>query len=345
MTATDINAINAALAAYLEVHVAGFSGPLSLKKFPGGQSNPTYLLSAASGRYVLRCKPPGELLASAHAVDREFRVLQALSDSDVPVARAYHLCEDEAVFGSMFYLMSYEDGRIFWDSALPEVKKEQRRGIMEEQVRVLAALHSIDLDSVGLRDYGPAANYYQRQISRWTKQYKAAETGQISSMETLMQWLPENMPLDDGSVSLIHGDYRLDNMIFHPTEPRILAVLDWELSTLGHPLADLAYMCMCMRLPQMETLKGLAGKNREALGLPEEEQLIALYCELRGLGRIDHWAFYLAFSYFRLASICQGVYKRAQVGNASDSKAATRENIAPALADMAIEVLRKGNEL
>jgi len=342
MITTDINTKNDALAAYLEIHVAGFNGPLSLEKFPGGQSNPTYLLSAASGQYVLRCKPPGELLASAHAVDREYRVLHALSETDVPVARAYHLCEDEAVFGSMFYLMSYEDGRIFWDSALPEVMKDQRRRIVEEQVRVLATLHSVDLDSVGLRDYGPAENYYQRQIGRWTKQYKSAETDQISSMETLMHWLPENMPHDDGNVSLIHGDYRLDNMIYHPSEPRIIAVLDWELSTLGHPLADLAYMCICMRLPQMETLKGLAGKNREALGLPEEEELIALYCELRGIDCIDQWAFYLAFSYFRLASICQGVYKRAQMGNASDSKAATRKNIAPALADMGVEVLRKG---
>ena len=344
MITTDPNTKNDALAAYLEKQVAGFSGPLSLEKFPGGQSNPTYLLSAASGQYVLRCKPPGELLASAHAVDREYRVLHALRETDVPVARVYHLCEDETVFGSIFYLMSYEEGRIFWDSSLPEITKDLRRSVVEEQVHVLAAMHNIDLDSVGLADYGPAANYYQRQISRWTKQYKAAETDLISSMETLMQWLPGNLPRDDGSVSLIHGDYRLDNLIFHPSEPRIIAVLDWELSTLGHPLADLAYMCMCMRLPKMETLKGLAGKNRQALGLPEEEELIALYCELRGLDHIDHWAFYLAFSYFRLASICQGVYKRAQMGNASDSQAATRENIAPALADMAIEVLRGGNE-
>ena len=217
--------------------------------------------------------------------------------------------------------------------------------ILEEQVRVLAALHNVDLELVGLSDYGPAANYYERQISRWSRQYRAAETGHIASMETLMQWLSENMPVDDGSVSLIHGDYRLDNMIYHPTEPRILAVLDWELSTLGHPLADLAYMCMCMRLPKMATLQGLAGRNRAELGLPDEVALTALYCELRGIDHIDNWLFYLAFSYFRIASICQGVYKRARTGNASDGKARSRDNVTSLLADMAIELLQGGNEL
>jgi len=240
MRAIDINSDTAGLVDYLEEQIPGFSGPVSLEKFPGGQSNPTYLLSAASGRYVLRSKPHGDLLASAHAVDREYRVLEALADTDVPVAKAYHLCEDPSVLGSMFYVMSYEEGRIFWDPAFLEEPREQRTVILEEQVRVLAALHNVDLELVGLSDYGPAANYYERQISRWSKQYRAAETEHIASMETLMQWLSENMPVDDGSVSLIHGDYRLDNMIYHPTEPRILAVLDWELSTLGHPLADLA---------------------------------------------------------------------------------------------------------
>lgn len=345
MTETDINTKSVALTIYLEQHISGFCGPVSLKKFPGGQSNPTYLLTAGSGQYVLRSKPPGDLLASAHAVDREYRVLHALRDTAVPVPRVYHLCEDDSVFGAMFYVMGYEEGRIFWDAALPEVAIQDRQAIVEEQVRALATLHNVDPKAVGLGDYGPQANYYLRQISRWSKQYKSAETQQIASMDTLLRWLPENMPADDGCVSLIHGDYRLDNMIFHPTEPRIIAILDWELSTLGHPLADLAYGCMCMRLPEMGSLKGLAGKNRDELGLLDEEQIIALYCKLRNLDHIDHWPFYLAFSYFRLAAICQGVYKRAQMGNASDVRAASRENLAPALSDMAIDVLKRGNEL
>jgi len=346
MTVTEIQSKTADLAAYLEQHIPGFSGPLSLEKFPGGQSNPTYLLTAASGQYVLRGKPPGELLASAHAVDREYRVLRALAETGVPVAKVFHLCEDDSVLGAMFYVMSYEEGRIFWDPALPEIPRDQRRAMLEEQVRVLAALHSVDVDAVGLNDYGRPGNYYGRQISRWTKQYKAAETELlVPEMETLMQWLPENIPSGDGSVSLIHGDYRLDNLIYHPSEPRVLAVLDWELSTLGDPIADLAYLCMCMRLPRISTLQGLAGKNLAELGLPDERAVISLYCELRGIECIENWLFYLAFSYFRLAAICQGVYVRGQSGNASDATAASRENVAPALARMATELLEGGNEL
>ena len=345
MTATNPTFNTSALAAYLERHIAGFRGPLTLEKFDQGQSNPTFLLTGQSGRYVLRRKPPGELLASAHAVDREFRVLVALEATDVPVPRALHLCEDDSVIGSMFYVMSFEDGRIFWDPSLPELEREQRRPILEAQVRVLAALHNVDVASVGLSDYGPAANYYERQIRRWTKQYQAAETEQIPAMETLMQWLPANIPACGDDISLIHGDYRLDNMIYHPTEPRVLAVLDWELSTLGHPLADLAYLCMCMRLPDLGPVKGLHGVDLAQLGLPNEEELIALYCQLRGIDTIDNWKFYLAFSYFRLASIGQGVFKRAQAGNASDSGAGSRGNVTPVLADMAIELLKEGNAL
>jgi aminoglycoside phosphotransferase (APT) family kinase protein len=345
MTAADPNFDITELAAYLERHIAGFRGPLTLEKFDQGQSNPTFLLTSPSGRYVLRRKPPGELLASAHAVDREYRVLVALADTDVPVPQALHLCEDNAVIGSMFYVMSFEDGRIFWDPALPEVEREQRRPILEAQVRVLAAMHNVDVKAVGLSDYGPAVNYYERQIKRWTKQYQAAETGQIPAMETLMQWLPANIPASGDDISLIHGDYRLDNMIYHPTEPRVLAVLDWELSTLGHPLADLAYLCMCMRLPEVGPLKGLLGVDRDQLWLPSEEELVELYCRLRGIDAIDNWQFYLAFSYFRLASICQGVFKRAQAGNASDSKAVSRGNVAPKLAEMAIKLLEEGKAL
>ncbi|MEH6581065.1 MAG: phosphotransferase [Halioglobus sp.] len=341
----DINSKNVKLAAYLEQQIPGFAGPLSLGKFPGGQSNPTYLITAASGQYVLRSKPRGELLASAHAVDREFRVLQALVDTDVPVAKAYHLCEDDSVFGSMFYVMSYEAGRTFWDPALTDIARDQRRPILEQQVRALAALHNVDVEAVGLSDYGRPGNYYERQISRWTKQYRAAETEPLPAMEELIQWLPENVPVDDGNVSLIHGDYRLDNLIYHPTEPRIIAVLDWELSTLGDPLADIAYFCMCLRLPKIYSLQGLAGKNLEQLGLPNEKEIVALYCALRGIEGIDNWLFYLAFSYFRIASICQGVYSRAQSGNASDSTAASRANAAPQLAGMAVTLLLDGNEL
>ena len=345
MPATAMNSKNTKLEQYLEQHIAGFSGPLTLGKFPGGQSNPTYLLTAASGQYVLRGKPPGELLASAHAVDREYRVLNALSGTGVPVATPYHLCEDESVFGSMFYVMSFETGRIFWDPALPEVSKGQRHVYLEDQIRVLAALHNVDVATVGLADYGRAGNYYERQISRWTKQYRAVETETLPAMETLIKWLPSNIPPSTGEVSLIHGDYRLDNLMYHPTEPRVIAVLDWELSTLGDPLADIAYLCMCLRLPKISTLQGLAGKNLPELGLPDEKAMVALYCDLRGIERIDNWLFYLAFSYFRLASICQGVYSRAQAGNASDSTAADRENVSLALADMAIKLLQTENEL
>lgn len=340
MTTANLDINTTELAAYLERHIVGFRGRVELEKFDQGQSNPTFLMSSPSGRYVLRRKPPGELLASAHAVDREYRVLEALADTDVPVPQALHLCEDESVIGSIFYVMSFEDGRIFWDPALPQLEREQRRPILEAQVRVLAAMHNIDVDKVGLSDFGSTENYYERQISRWTKQYRAAETDHLASMERLIEWLPANIPPQQGDISLVHGDYRLDNLIFHPEVPQVLAVLDWELSTLGHPLADLAYLCMCMRLPDLGPLKGLAGEDLEELGLPFEDEVLSLYCQLRGLEGIDNWPFYLAFSYFRLAAIGQGVFKRAQAGNASDSRAISRGNVAPTLAGMAIQLLK-----
>jgi len=309
------------LAAYLEAEVDGFTGPVISEKFAHGQSNPTYLLRANGERYVLRRKPPGKLLKSAHAVDREFRVISALADTDVPVPRAVHLCDDDGVIGSMFYIMSFEDGRIFWDPSLPELDKPDRRSMHDELVRVLAALHSVDIDAVGLSDFGHPGNYFERQIGRWTKQYRAAETSTIAAMETLLDWLPDNTPDDDGSVSLLHGDYRIDNVVYHPTEPRIIAVLDWELSTLGHPFADLAYYCMVHRLPRNEGVRGLLGLDLDALGIPDEESIVSMYCRLRGIDTIGHWHFYLAFSFFRLASICQGVYKRALDGNASNKRA------------------------
>jgi aminoglycoside phosphotransferase (APT) family kinase protein len=263
------------LAAYLEQQVPGFKGPLTAEKFPGGQSNPTYAVSAESGRYVLRRKPPGLLLKSAHAVDREFKVIAALADTGVPVAKVYHLCEDESVIGSMFFLMEFVDGVVHWDATLPDLDNEQRRVMYDEMNRALAAMHSVDIDAVGLADFGKPGNYFERQIGRWSKQYRAAETGTIEAMEQLLTWLPDNLPADDGKVSLVHGDYRLDNMMFHATEPRILAVVDWELSTLGHPYADLAYQCMQWRLPPGGSLSGLQGEDRAALGIPSEEEYVA----------------------------------------------------------------------
>ena len=327
------------LNAYLEGHVDGFRGLVKAEKFPGGQSNPTWLLSAASGRYVLRSKPHGNLLKSAHAVDREFRVIHALAATDVPVARALHLCEDEDVTGAMFYVMSYEEGRVFWDPALPELGKTERAGYYRELIRVLAAIHSVDIGNVGLGDYGRPGNYYERQISRWTKQYKAAETTVIEPMDTLVGWLPANTPADDGQNGLIHGDYRLDNLIFHPRETRILAVIDWELSTLGHPLADLAYFCMCLRLPAEGDVRGLADKDRAALGVLEEQAVIEQYCGHRSIPAIENWHFYLAFSYFRMASICQGVYKRGLDGNASGTRALELGRIVEPMAAAAAELI------
>ena len=328
----------AKLNSYLESRVESFHGLAKAEKFPGGQSNPTWLLSAASGRYVLRSKPHGNLLKSAHAVDREFRVIHALAATGVPVARALHLCEDEDVTGAMFYVMSYEEGRVFWDPALPELGKTERAGYYRELIRVLATLHGVDIESVDLGDYGKPGNYYERQISRWTKQYKAAETTVIEQMDTLMDWLPANTPPDDGQNGLIHGDYRLDNLIFHPREARVLAVIDWELSTLGHPLADLAYFCMCLRLPAEGDVRGLADKDRAALGVLEEQAVIEQYCEFRRIPAIEYWHFYLAFSYFRMASICQGVYKRGLDGNASSTRALELGRLVEPMAAAAVEL-------
>ena len=321
---------------YLESHVEGFEGLKKAEKFAGGQSNPTFLLTANSGQYVLRKQPPGQLLKSAHAVDREYRVIKALADTDVPVAQAYHLCTDRDLIGGMFYLMSYEDGRIFWDPALPDCVPGQRSAIYDEMNRILAALHEVDIDSVGLADYGRPGNYFQRQISRWSSQYKASETEQIAAMDRLIEWLPANLPEDDGQASLVHGDYRLDNIVFHPSENHALAVLDWELSTLGHPYADLAYQCMQLRLGRDDVVAGLGSIDRVELGIPTEQQYVATYCRRRGIELIPHWEFYIVFSFFRLAAILQGVLKRALDGNASSDKAMVYGALAPKLAAEAI---------
>ncbi len=329
----------AELGRYLQAHIEGFDGLQAAEKFPGGQSNPTFLLTADSGKYVLRRKPPGELLKSAHAVDREFRVITALADTDVPVASGYHLCEDDDVIGSMFYVMAHVDGRIFWNPALPDLANAERSAIFDEMNRVLAALHGVDVNAVGLDDYGKPGNYFERQVGRWSKQYLAAETETIDPMDELMRWLPEHMPDDDGQVALVHGDYRLDNMIFDPTEARILAIVDWELSTLGHPLADLAYQCMQWRLPNTGISKGLADIDRAAIGIPTEAEYVETYCRRTGRAGISDWTFCLAFSFFRLASIVQGVLKRALDGNASNIQAMQIGKMARPLAQAAIDLI------
>lgn len=310
----------AAVDTYLTAHLPGYHGPLSARKFSDGQSNPTFLLTAASGSYVLRRKPPGVLLKSAHAVDREFRVQQALAKSDVPVAQMHCLCEDDDVIGSSFYVMQLVPGRIFFDPRLPEVSRSERSLIINDMNRVLAALHSVNIDAVGLADFGPPGNYIARQTARWSKQYFASETGEISEMNRLISGLKERLQgiEGDGERTLVHGDYRIDNMIFSPEEPRCLAVLDWELSTIGHPLADLASVIMQWRMPPGLDGRGLDGVDRVDLGLPTDEEFIASYCERRGISGIDDFGFYLGFCFFRMAAVLQGVKKRALDGNASN---------------------------
>jgi aminoglycoside phosphotransferase (APT) family kinase protein len=322
------------LNAWMQGHIAGFSGPIDVQQFAGGQSNPTFLVQSPGHRYVLRRKPPGKLLPSAHAVDREFRVLAALEGTPVPVAHVHALCEDPDVIGSAFYVMDYVEGRIFWDALLPEVPAPQRRAVYSEMVRVLAALHSVEYAAVGLGDFGKPGHYVERQVSRWTQQYRASETEKLESMERLIEWLPKHIP-DDEQTSIVHGDFRLDNTIFHPTEPRILAVLDWELSTLGHPLVDFAYYCLRFHLPVAE-FRGLGGVDPESHSLPTEAEAVAQYCRLRGIAPVPakDWAYYQAFCMFRLAGILQGVLARALQGNASSATALQAGRRARPLAEL-----------
>lgn len=326
------------LATYLETHVAGFRGPLTATKFKGGQSNPTYLIEAASGKYVLRRKPPGQLLPSAHAVDREFRVLQALHGGPAPVAKPLHLCSDESVIGSMFYLMQFVDGRIFWDPSLPDATPAERAAFYDAIITAMAAMHTVDPAAVGLADYGKPGNYFERQLRRWGEQYRASETHPIPAMEALIEKLPIRCPADDGAVALTHGDFRIDNLMFDPALPRVIAIVDWELSTLGHPLADLGYFCMALRLPRNPALPGLAGLDRAALGIPDEAALLARYSALTGRDIPADWPFVLAFSFFRLAAIAQGVAKRAQQGNASSEQAMQAGRMTEMLAKLGVEV-------
>jgi len=329
-----------ALAAYLERHVPGFRGPLAATKFKGGQSNPTYRIDAASGTYVLRRKPPGELLPSAHAVDREFRVLQALHGGPVPVARPLHLCADPAVIGSMFYLMDFVPGQVHWDPSLPGLAPGQRAAHYEAIIATLAALHSLDPSAIGLGDFGKPGNYFERQLHRWTGQYRASETQAIPDMDALAAALAERCPADDGRVALVHGDFRIDNLMFAADAPRVLAVVDWELATLGHPLADLGYFCMALRLPRNPALPGLAGMDRQALGIPSEAALLERYAALSGQPAPADWPFVLAFSFFRLAAIAQGVAKRAVQGNASNERAAEAGRMVAMLAASGLSLVK-----
>jgi aminoglycoside phosphotransferase (APT) family kinase protein len=311
----------AALERYLRLHVPGFEGPVDVEQFKGGQSNPTFLLRGGEKRYVLRRKPAGTLLPSAHAVDREYRVITALAHSDVPVARTHCLCSDESVIGSMFYVMDYVEGRVLWDPLLPGMDAPGRRAIFDEMNRVIAALHCVDFQAIGLADYGKPGNYFARQIDRWSRQYKASETEKIDAMDRLIEWLPRNIPPGDAT-TIVHGDYRLDNVIFHPSEPRVLAVLDWELSTLGHPMADFAYHMMTWRLSP-DQFRGLSGCDLESLGIPTEEEYLAMYLRRVGISAKPDpkaWSFYMAYNKFRMAGILQGVMARALAGNAASAQ-------------------------
>ena len=323
------------LAQYLSQHVEGFPGGLTIEQFKGGQSNPTYLLKAGDARYVLRRKPPGKLLPSAHAVDREYRIMTALRDTEVPVARTYCLCEDDSVIGSAFYVMEFVEGRVLWDPALPGMSRSERAEIYAEMNRVIAALHVVDYEAVGLGTFGKPGDYFQRQIARWTKQYRASESETIESMNKLIEWLPEHIPSGE-EVSIVHGDFRLDNLIFHPTEPRVVAVLDWELSTLGHPLADFAYHMMAWRLKPSE-FRALLGCDLAALGIPSEEEYQQEYCRRTGREVIDadHWDFYMAYNMFRLAAILQGIMGRVLDGTAASQNGIESGKQARPIADAA----------
>lgn len=322
------------LAPYLADHLPRFSGPLTVRQFQGGQSNPTYLLTTPTQRFVMRSKPgPVErLLPSAHAIEREFRIMRALGAQGLPVPQMHLLVEDESVIGRAFYVMEHVEGRIFWNPTLPELGPTERGEIYDEMNRVLAALHAVDPQAAGLSDFGKAGNYFTRQIGRWSKQYVASETETIEAMNRLIAWLPEHVPQGD-EVAVVHGDYRLDNLIFHPTEPRVVAMLDWELSTLGHPLADLSYQCIAWHIPP-GGFRGIGGLDLAALGIPSEADYIARYCERTGRSGIAHWDFYLAYNLFRIAAILQGVYRRATEGMASSDNALETGKNVRALAEL-----------
>ncbi len=332
-----------ALERWLKDRLPGFAGPITVEMFKGGQSNPTYKLTTPARAYVMRSKPGpvAKLLPSAHAIEREFRVMSALHGTGVPVAQMHVLCEDESVIGRAFYVMECVDGRVLWDQSLPGMTPAQRGAIYDEMNRVIAALHTVKPTQIGLADYGKPGNYFERQIGRWSKQYQASITQPIPEMDQLMEWLPQNIPAmarDEAMVSVVHGDFRLDNLMFHAEEPRVLAVLDWELSTLGHPLADFSYHCMSWHIPP-GLFRGIQGLDLPALGIPSEDDYIARYCERTGFATPEQlkadWNFYLAYNMFRLAAILQGIAKRAESGTASSAQAKSSGAGARPLAEMA----------
>jgi len=332
-----------ALGAYLSQHLEGFQGPLTAQIFKGGQSNPTYKLITPGRAYVMRTKPGpvAKLLPSAHAVEREFKVMQGLAGTDVPAPRMHCLCEDESVIGRAFFIMEFVEGRVLWDQSLPGMTKAERADIYDEMNRVISALHRVPFAALGLADYGKPGNYFERQIGRWSKQYSASITQPIDEMDRLMAWLPAHVPaaaMDSAMVSIVHGDFRLDNLIFHPTEPRVLAVLDWELSTLGHPLADLSYHCMGWHIPP-GTFRGIGGLDLPSLGIPTEAEYVQRYCERTGLSTpeavLNDWNFYLAYNLFRMAAILQGIAKRIEAGTAASAQAVASAAGARPLAQIA----------
>jgi len=327
-----------ALALWLEDHVDGYAGPLDVLQFKGGQSNPTYLLTTPERRYVLRRKPPGETLKGAHAVEREARVMSALIGEGFPVPRVFALCTDDAVIGSWFFVMEMVEGRIFWDATFPQASRDERPAYFAAMNETLARLHAVVPEAVGLGDYGKAGNYFERQIARWSRQYLADEiAGRNADMDRLVEWLPRHIPEDDGA-SIVHGDFRCDNMIFHPVEPRVIAVLDWELSTLGHPLADFANHAMMYRMPP-DIVAGLEGADLVALNIPTEAEYVAMYCRRTGRADIADWDFYMAFNFFRLAAIFHGIKSRAIRGTASSAHAHERGAKFPRLAAKAVEAM------
>ena len=326
----------AALEKYLDFRI------LDLEQFKGGQSNPTYRLTAADGkRYVLRRKPPGKLLPSAHAVEREYRVIHALHATGFPVARPHVLCEDASVIGTAFYVMDFVEGRVLWDQSLPGMSRSERAAVWDELNRVIARLHRVDYEAAGLQGFGKPGNYIERQVARWSTQYRASETEPIEAMDRLIDWLPKNIPPETGT-TVVHGDFRLDNAIYHPTEPRILAVLDWELSTLGDPLADFAYHCMSWHIPPGQ-FRGIAGLDLAALGIPSEQEYVARYCERTGRKAIDpaHWDFYMAYNLFRIAAILQGIRKRVAEGTAASAHALDAGSRARPMAELGWEQAQK----
>ena len=342
MSSSDCPELNVAtLSEYLEGHLPGYGGPLALTRFADGQSNPTFKLISRNGSYAMRTKPgpAAKLLPSAHAIEREYRVMSALAGTEVPVPKVYCLCEDETVIGRAFYVMELIDGRVLWDQSLPGIAHTERQAIYAEMNRVIAALHSVDFSAVGLAEFGRPGNYLARQVSRWTKQYRASETEHIDVMDKLIEWLPAHLP-PEGAPSIVHGDYRLDNLIFAHDAPRILAVLDWELATLGDPLADFSYHCLSWHLPPGPS-RGIAGLDLRTLGIPSEEEYVSTYCSRTARARPAHWDFYIAYNLFRAAAITQGIVKRAAKGTAANVRAIANKDLVVPLASAGWEIARR----